>query len=243
MSSDAKAHHDLSAQLDDCWNRVGVKGDGSCPELEAAVHCRNCPVFSAAGQRLFQGEPPAEYVEERTKRLAQQQEADGGEELAVIIFRIAQEWLGLDVRVLVEVAEPRVVRRIPHRSNRLLLGIVNIRGELLPCIALAELLGIESTEKAGPNKAGPNRAGTEQASAETGKQRLLVTEHNQQRSVLVVDELAGVRRVAADTVTEAPATVMKAPDHLSRGVFPCSGANVGYLSDDLLFRALERSIG
>ena len=35
------------AAIDDCWNRIGVRGDGSCPELKQYVHCRNCPVYSA----------------------------------------------------------------------------------------------------------------------------------------------------------------------------------------------------
>ncbi len=34
--------------IDDCWNRIGVRGDGSCPELKRHIHCRNCPVYSAA---------------------------------------------------------------------------------------------------------------------------------------------------------------------------------------------------
>jgi chemotaxis-related protein WspD len=30
--------------LDDCWNRIGVRGDGSCRELEQHIHCHNCSV-------------------------------------------------------------------------------------------------------------------------------------------------------------------------------------------------------
>ncbi len=32
----------------DCWNRIGVSGDRSCPELATVVHCHNCPVFSGS---------------------------------------------------------------------------------------------------------------------------------------------------------------------------------------------------
>ena len=35
------------AIVNDCWNRIGVRGDRSCPELKQYVHCRNCPVYSA----------------------------------------------------------------------------------------------------------------------------------------------------------------------------------------------------
>ena len=33
--------------FDDCWNRIGISGDRSCPELVQHVLCRNCPVFEA----------------------------------------------------------------------------------------------------------------------------------------------------------------------------------------------------
>ena len=37
-----------------CWKIIGVMGDATCPRLDEAVHCRNCPVFAEAGQRLFE---------------------------------------------------------------------------------------------------------------------------------------------------------------------------------------------
>ena len=38
-----------------CWNRIGVRGDRSCPELVQYTHCNNCPVFAAeAVSRLQQ---------------------------------------------------------------------------------------------------------------------------------------------------------------------------------------------
>ncbi len=42
----------------DCWNRIGVNGDRSCPELTSFVHCRNCPVFAAAARSFFDRPAP-----------------------------------------------------------------------------------------------------------------------------------------------------------------------------------------
>ena len=132
--------------VDDCWNRIGVKGDNSCPELAKVVHCHNCPVFAAAGQRLFERPPPAEFIDEWTRQLARGEPAAPPDTAAVLVFRIGEEWLGLDVQNLVEIAEPRPVHRIPHRTGRRLLGLVNIRGELQLCVSLRDLLGIEAGE-------------------------------------------------------------------------------------------------
>src|SRR5438874_773706 len=97
--------------LDDCWNRIGVKGDGTCPQLAEVVHCHNFPVFAAAGQQLFEREPPAGYMQEWTERLARPEPAGLQQSTGVILFRIGEEWLSLDVRLLVEVAECRTIHR------------------------------------------------------------------------------------------------------------------------------------
>ena len=51
------------AGLNDCWNKIGVRGDGSCPELERHAHCRNCPVYSAAAAQLLDAELPAGHLD------------------------------------------------------------------------------------------------------------------------------------------------------------------------------------
>ena len=185
--------------LDDCWNRIGVKGDGSCPELAKVVHCRNCPVFAAAGQHLFQRAAPVECVEEWTEALARAEPAPASDTVAVLVFRLGAEWLALDVGSLVEVAEARVVRRVPQRTNRVLLGLVNIRGELQLCVALKELLGIEDAAGSGD--------------------RLLIAEAPPWRWAFAVDAVAGVERLRLQTMSNVPSTVGNSLAYFSQGVF------------------------
>ncbi|KEZ64308.1 chemotaxis protein CheW, partial [Pseudomonas amygdali pv. tabaci str. ATCC 11528] len=45
--------HDQALDIDDCWNRIGIHGDRSCPLLGEHIHCRNCAVYSAAATRLL----------------------------------------------------------------------------------------------------------------------------------------------------------------------------------------------
>src|SRR5438105_1439606 len=89
--------------VNDCWNRIGVKGDGSCPELKSVVHCYNCPVFAAASQCLFARETPVDVVAEYGAALAKSDEARGGTEVPLLVFRLGEEWLALDVAWIVEV--------------------------------------------------------------------------------------------------------------------------------------------
>lgn len=209
--------------LNDCWNRIGVKGDGSCAELPKVGHCYNCPVFAAAGQSLFERQPSAEYVAEWTRRLAAVEAGTTGDTLAGIVFRLGEEWLCLDVRSAVEVAPVRPAQRIPHRSDRLLKGLVNIRGELHLCVDLHELLGIPT--------------------AKTNVPRLLVAEGRQQRWVFQVDEVLGVQRLPLSELTEVPATVGRGPAPFTRGVFVHDGRQVGLIAESPLFDTLARRLG
>lgn len=133
-----------SAITNDCWNKIGVKGDRSCPELSKHVHCRNCPVFTAAGQRLFEREPPPGHLSEWTKRLAEPEIPVEQGTVSVLVFRIGEEWLAADIALLVEIGELRPIHTIPHRTNEILAGLVNIRGELELCVSLGGLLGIKT---------------------------------------------------------------------------------------------------
>jgi chemotaxis-related protein WspD len=252
----AKALRDASGRsslIDACWNRIGAMGDRSCPELAKSVHCRNCPVFITAGQQLFEREPSAEYLEECTRQLAEGVSDEVADTVAVVVFRLGEEWLAVDVGVVVEVAEPRAAHGIPHRSNELLTGIVNIRGELQLCISLHNLLGIavaaEPTGRAmeGPSaaagKAEADRTGGAGAESARPTGRLLVVESRQQRWAFAVDEVAGVYRVGVDRMGNVPSTVANSLKRFSRAVFSWEGRSVGCLAEDRLFESLKGSIG
>src|SRR5437879_1067310 len=59
------------APIHDCWNVIGVEGNGTCRELVKFIHCRNCPVYSAAGTQLLDRPLPAEYRREQAEHYAQ----------------------------------------------------------------------------------------------------------------------------------------------------------------------------
>ncbi len=217
----------------DCWNRIGVWGDRSCPELVKVVHCRNCPVFAAAGRRFLDGPSPEGYLGEWTERLAPPIEETATDLQSVLIFRLGDEWLALRVQVLIEVTTPRPIRRIPRRAG-LLAGLVNIRGELHLCVRLAQLLGITSGTRGQDTEArGP---GSDHAS------RWLVACGDNDRWVFPVDEVDQVYRFSQAELTEAPATLTRSNSRLTQGVFVWRARPIGYLDDPRLFQVLRARI-
>jgi chemotaxis-related protein WspD len=233
MRSNMDQQHEEQAEFDACWRRIGVQGDRSCPKLAQAVHCRNCPVFSAAGQALFDRALPPEYLDQCTRQLAEVEETVSGEAISLLVFRVGPEWLAIEAGLIVEVVEQRPIHRIPHRTNQLLLGLANIRGELHLCVSLRELLGIHLPE---------HEPESDSATSVRRQPRLLVTERGADRWVFPVDEVEGVRRVPAGAMENLPHTVQRSARYYSKAIFSDDRKRVGMLSVDRLFQALESTV-
>ena len=127
-----------------CWREIGVYGNRSCQRLKDFVHCRNCPVFAgAARESLGRANstpveaPLVQWVPKLLDRRAQTRKS-------VLVFKLGHEWLGLDSQVVLEVSENRQARRIAHRANGLIEGMVNIRGELRLCLSLLGVLNVDA---------------------------------------------------------------------------------------------------
>ena len=229
MSADSSTPF-ASTRLNDCWNKIGVRGDGSCPELERHVHCRNCPVYSSAATRLLDADLPAGHLEEWTGHFSRPQETTAAGMHSVVIFRIAAEWLALPTSVFKEVAALRTIHSLPHRRNGAVLGLVNVRGELLVCVSLAEVLGLDKID---PPKAEKFHA---------SHRRLLVISREGGRLVFPVDEVHGIHRCASEELKPVPATVAKATATYTKSVFAWQKKTVGCLDDQLLCYTLNRSL-
>ena len=212
--------------IDTCWDRIGVGGDRSCPELVQHAHCRNCPVFAAAARTFFDRPPPVDYAVEWTALLARAEPEAGSEHLSTLIFRLHGEWLALTATCLVEVALPRPVHRVPQRSNRVLAGLVNIRGQLHLCVSLHGVLGIEPLAH---QSGGPANS----------RQRFLVMEHRGERWVFAVDEVQGVEQIARDQLRKVPGTLANPAHHYSQAVFAWQDRHVGLLDEERVLAAFR----
>lgn len=225
--------------LDDCWNRIGVMGDRTCGELKRVIHCRNCEVYSAAGRSLLERTAPADYLKEWTEVLAETSSLNTGigegtlvraaDTMSVIIFRLGNERLALPVSVLQEVTPPCTIHTVPHRSDDLFLGILNIRGETLLCTSLSHLLGLETIAE--PES--PSFIST---------RRLIVAGRHQNKWVFPADEIHGIYRFHLDEFKEAPVVVAKASETYTKGVFTWQDKQVNFLDCELLFYTLNRKI-
>ncbi len=218
----------LDAPETGCWKKIGIYGDSSCPRLPEHGHCRNCDEYSAAAKSLFDREVPQEELRAWTEQLAQVKHKQVLQTVSVVVLRVKSEWLALPIQYFQEAFDPRPVHTVPFRSNRVLQGLVNVNGELVPCISLANVLGLtEDPEGRTDHRTSPGR--------------MVVVDKGKDRFVFAADEVLGVRQFAPELMVKPPSTLSKCPESVSRGVIEIEKKTVGWLDENKLAAAVRGS--
>ncbi|CAD6526521.1 chemotaxis protein CheW [Paraburkholderia sabiae] len=228
MLHDAPDLATATVRVDDCWNRIGTRGDNSCPRLADYSRCLNCPVFAQGAARLL--DRPLSDEDLTPQRNADADAArENAESQSALAFRIAGEWLALPTRVLREVDDIRAIHSLPHQRSRAVLGVVNVRGALTIAVSLGELLNME-------------RAADTPPSARNGYPRMLVAAHDSEPVAFPVDEVEGVIRYADTALLPVPATLAHATASHARGVLAWRDGTIGLLDPARLFDSIARSL-
>lgn len=212
------------APLDDCWNRIGVFGDKSCAQLQKHIHCRNCDVYGAAaialldryGSRLEHDEDDHSHAPE-----------DLGEQRSLLIFRLGDQWLAIASAGLAEVMPMSPIHSLPHRQGRGLLGVTNVRGTLVACLSLRELLGLDESEPPVGRRIIP---------------RMLTLESAGGPMVTPVDEVSGIQRIPLEQITSASRDDSRPISRFTAGVLQWRGQSITVLDGEQVVQHMVRSL-
>ncbi len=217
-------HEDAQA-IDDCWNRIGIHGDRSCPLLEEHIHCRNCPVYSAAATNLLD-----RYALTRNDQdyvLAAEAQIEVSTR-SILVFRLGEEWLGLPTRCLVEIAPLQTIHSLPHQRSRALLGVANVRGALVACLSLVELLGLDPTAAV--------------AASSRIMPRMLIVAAQGGPVVVPVDEVHGIHAIDEQLLDSASVSGSHANARFTRGVLQWKDYSLRLLDEEQMLSAINRSL-
>jgi chemotaxis-related protein WspD len=216
-------HEDAQA-IDDCWNRIGIHGDKSCPLLSEHIHCRNCAVYSTAATRLLD-----RYALQQDDRVQVSSTVESEVKTrSLLMFRLGEEWLGLATRCLVEVAPLQAIHSLPHQRSGALLGVANVRGALVACLSLVELLGLDGISNVAP--------GTRVMP------RMLIIAAHGGPVVVPVDEVDGIHAIDEQILDAASRSGTQASAKYTRGVLPFKGRSLRWLDEEQLLSAVTRSL-
>ncbi|HKV40923.1 MAG TPA: chemotaxis protein CheW [Blastocatellia bacterium] len=216
------------SSLNECWRTIGTIGDGSCSDLEQYVLCRNCPVYERVAAQSLNREASADYIRECTEHFSRPN-GDGPKTLkSAFIFRIEREWLALPTAICQEVTQAAPFHTLPHQGNGVIMGLVNVRGELVICVSLARALNIpESREAKGPAK-------------HSGFNQILVVARQGPRLAFPLSEMYGIHRYDPEELRAIP-TLTTDKVSWCDGVLPWRNRTVGCINDSQLFDAVQKS--
>ncbi|MDH2081955.1 chemotaxis protein CheW [Pseudomonas atacamensis] len=216
--------HEDARAIDDCWNRIGIHGDKSCPLLEEHIHCRNCSVYSAAATRLLDR---YSLQQDQREAVVSKVEIDV-KTRSLLMFRLGEEWLGLATRTLVEVAPLQAIHSLPHQRSRALLGVANVRGALVACLSLVELLDLDGS-------VAPVSGGRIMP-------RMLIIAAHGGPVVVPVDEVDGIHAIDERILDAASQSGAQASAKYTRGVLQYRGRSLRWLDEEQLLSAVTRSL-
>jgi len=219
---------DVSNIKKQCYSIIGIMGDSSCEKLQKFLHCRNCPEYSKAGKILFDRDIPEGYLDEWTKLFAGKKETEIPGTEAIIVFAIQEEWLAFKIFFLQEVTEIYPVHSVPFRTGNVFKGLVNIHGELLPCVSVSNVIGLPEEKK--------------RKKEQLSGKRMIVVNRNGERFVFTVDKIYGVYRISPEKDIKSPAEMSDTSSSLMRGVFSLNDKMIGLFDEDKFFNFLNGSL-
>jgi chemotaxis-related protein WspD len=219
-------------KINDCWNSIGVwsQAKARCPELKKLTHCHNCPVYSNAGRQLLDRNHDVAYQEEWTRNLEKPRVEKLTNSKSALAFRLGDEWFALHTTIIREVTYCSNHHSLPHRKNRVLRGIVNVRGELLLCVSLGYLFKLQKGEK-------------EHESNKAIHQRYIVIGDNEEYYTFPASEVRNTLRYDVDTIQKPPSTLAESASSYVLGIILYEDTHIALINSELLFNALHRSTG
>jgi purine-binding chemotaxis protein CheW len=113
-----------------------------------------------------------------------QREAAAEEQLQIVSFRVGQEEFGLDILRVQEIIRHQHLTRVPN-SPDFVDGVINLRGKVIPVIALRKRFGMEPQPQ-------------------DGESRIVVLENQQAVLGFIVDSVPEVLRIPASAVVAPP---------------------------------------
>lgn len=222
---------EVTSLLEDCWNRIGVWSSRgpSCPKLDNYIHCRNCHQYSAAGREILNRPASGEYRQELADLFAQPATINEIGTNSVLLFRLGDEWLGLNSSHVNEITQVRRIHSLPHRTNDIIKGLVNIRGELKLCVSIGTILQLDKAREV-------------YSSDHEIHERMIYVANGENSFVFPVTEVHGICHFSDRDAEPIPLTVSRSKQTFTTKILPWNGRHVGILDHELLFYALENGI-
>ncbi len=97
-----------------------------------------------------------------------------------VVFKLDVEEYGVDIQRVIEIVEPTAITRVPYAPS-FVKGVINLRGEIIPVMALRERFNLPLAEI-------------------TGEMRIIIFKANETLIGAIVDTVAEVIHIHSDAI-------------------------------------------
>lgn len=137
----------------------------------------------------------------------------------LIAFRLGEQEFCVDIMAVREIRGWTPATRLPH-SPAFVLGVINLRGAVLPIFDLSTYLGMRPAEP-------------------TSRHAIIVARVRQKTVGLLVDAVSDILSVAGETIKPTPELSGQPGGGFARGIVAVEGRMICLLELERLFRATE----
>ena len=148
-------------------------------------------------------------------------EEDASESTSLLLFRIADEWYAGSAADVRELFQDYVVTPMPCVPE-FILGVVNVRGEILSVTDPGRMMHLGSKSSDGPSAA-----------------PAVVIFNDQVATALLVDEIGDIVEVANDTIEPPVSIIDREQAEFVAGSVYANGRMVGLLSVDRMLQPID----
>lgn len=130
-------------------------------------------------------------------------------------FRLGEEWYGQDIRYIQEVNRVQNVTEVPG-SPEYILGVINLRGNVIPVMNLRKRLGMETIPP-------------------TKKSRVIVVEFEDSQLGMLVDSVHHVLEIPYGQITDPPESAMTERNRFISGIGQMNERLVFFINIEKIF--------
>lgn len=167
-----------------------------------------------------------EILRQRAASLAQAPvDEDAGESTGLLRFRLGLEWYAVSISGVREIHNEYVVTRIPRVPDSV-LGVINVRGEIVSVTDLATLIRVPSRSELDIDGQLPSA---------------IIVANDECVSALVVDEIGDIIEVAHGAIEPPLSTLDKAQAEYMAGSVYVEGLLIGVVNIDKILEPIGES--
>jgi chemotaxis-related protein WspD len=170
---------------------------------------------------------PSSFIDENTSKYSVKPENEILKQKSFIVFRVLDKWVALKTKFFFESFDEKFIHIVPHRTNELFAGLINIHGKLLMAVDISSLINAGDTQKGTSKK---------------DLKRMLQIGNGKIRFVIKADEVIGNVHVDEEKIEDLPESISGSKDAVFKSRVFLRDKQVLIIDEDVFFEQIDKKL-